>query len=287
MSRVLIEVAHLIRNASSRMARATCALSSVSRWAVTGTPIQNRLGDLSTLLKFIRVYPYTDPKCFDRDISHLWKSGKDEMAVKRLKRLSACLLLRRAKETVTIPVRRDMRCPVDFTPAERRVYDEIRQQTITKIDEALLQNSEVSRSGVYVNVLQQIESLRMVCNLGLYYRARHDGPLGQQSQEANEWAGLAQRTFNVRRAMELIVCSQCWSSLDLIETSDEQATRESPQFSRCFKFTCSDCLHKLGRAGRTVGCGHSPSCPVAPVSVSSSTRRGVGACSSSNQGAVN
>lgn len=213
----LTEEAHLIRNGNSRMARATCALGSVSRWAVIGTPIQNRLGDLAALLKFIRVYPYTDPKCFDRDISHLWKSGEDEEAVKRLKRLSACLLLRRTKETVTIPARRDMQCPVDFTPVERRVYDEIRQQTITRIDEALLQDSDVSRSGVYVNVLQQIESLRMVCNLGLYYRTRHDRPLGQQSQEASEWASLAQRTFNVRRAIELIICSQCLSALDLIE----------------------------------------------------------------------
>lgn len=82
------------------MAQAICALNSVSRWAVTGTPILNRLSDLATLLKFIRVYPYTDPKRFDADISLPWRSGDDEEAVKRLKLLSGCLLLRRAKITI-------------------------------------------------------------------------------------------------------------------------------------------------------------------------------------------
>ena len=108
------------------MAHAICALDSVSRWAVTGTPIQNRLSDLATLLKFIRVHPYTDLKRFDADISRLWKFGEDEEAVKRLKHLSACLLLRRAKGTINLPPRRDMQCPVDFTREERAIYDKMR-----------------------------------------------------------------------------------------------------------------------------------------------------------------
>ncbi|CAN9402286.1 unnamed protein product [Alternaria alternata] len=70
------------------MARAICDLESTSRWAVTGTPIQNNLSDLSALLKFVRAFPYDDPKRFTMDISLLWKSGEDEEAVKRLKHLS-------------------------------------------------------------------------------------------------------------------------------------------------------------------------------------------------------
>jgi SNF2 family DNA or RNA helicase len=194
---VLIDAAHFIRNGNSQMARAICELDSIYRWAVTGTPIQNRLSDLASLLKFIRVYPYNDSKCFDNDISRLWKSGEDDEAVKRLKWLSACLLLRRPKGTINIPSRRDVKCAVDFSAAERAVYDKVLQQTITRIYDALLQNSEVSRSGVYINVLQQIESLRLVCDLGLHYDTRHSKAAAISTTEAIEWSLVTQQTFNV------------------------------------------------------------------------------------------
>ena len=253
------------------MAHAICALDSVSRWAVTGTPIQNRLSDLATLLKFIRVHPYTDPKRFDADISQLWKSGEDEEAVKRLKHLSACLLLRRAKGTINLPPRRDMQCPVDFTREERAIYDEMRQQAITKIDEALHKDSEVSRTGFYVNVLQQIESLRLFSNLGLHYPTRHD-KFPQSYPETDNWASVAQQTFNVQREMGSVICLQCSSALEMTEAlfDDSTATHQSPLFSRCLKFLCGDCTHKLDRAGRIAACGHNPSCPMAPVSTSNS-----------------
>lgn len=71
-------------------------------------PIQNHLNDLATLFKFIRAYPYADRRCFDTDISRLWESGEYQEALKRLKRLSACLILRRVKGTISLPPRRDM-----------------------------------------------------------------------------------------------------------------------------------------------------------------------------------
>ncbi|TRX91711.1 hypothetical protein FHL15_007493 [Xylaria flabelliformis] len=208
---------HFIRNGDARMARAVCDLEATSRWAVTGTPIQNRLGDLASLLKFIRAYPYTDPKHFDADVSRPWKSGEDEEAVKRLKRLLACLLLRRPKGEIDLPPRRDLRCAVDFTHEEREAYERIRHQTITSMNEAFKNNANPSRSHIYVNVLQQIETLRLFSNLGLHYFSRHTKP-SQQSLGPEQWNHNAQRTFNSQREMTLIVCIQCSSALGLTET---------------------------------------------------------------------
>ncbi|KAK2593643.1 hypothetical protein QQS21_008647 [Conoideocrella luteorostrata] len=259
---------HLIRNGNSKMSQAICALSSKSRWAVTGTPIQNRLGDLATLFKFIRAHPYTDRRCFDTDISRLWKTGEYQEAIKRLKRLSACLLLRRAKGTVSLPPRHDTQCPVDFTHDERALYNKLRQQAIISIDEALQREFESSRAGMYVNVLQQIESLRLVCNLGLHYHTRH-GKVSQYSQVIDNWTTIAQSTFNVQRDMGHLVCSQCSSTLEITETllEDPAVTQHHPVFFSCLKFVCGDCTQKTVQA---VTCGHHPRCPMAHVSTSGS-----------------
>lgn len=247
------------------MSRAVCALESKARWAVTGTPIQNRLGDLATLFKFIRAHPYTDQRCFDTDISRLWKSGEYQEAIKRLKSLSKCLLLRRDKGTISLPSRRDLQCPVDFRPEERALYNKLRQQAIISIDDVLKRDSESSNSGAYVNVLQQIESLRLVCNLGLHYSSRHTKT--SQTLQVDDWLGLAQSTFNMQRDMGPIVCLQCSSTLDITEPllDDLTTSVQDPFFFSCLRFICADCAQKCKKP---VLCGHKPHCAVAHVSTS-------------------
>jgi hypothetical protein len=265
--RIVLDEAHVIRNMKSRMAQAICDLDATSRWAVTGTPIQNNLSDLTALLKFIRAYPYDEPKRFDTDITKLWKSGEDEEAVTRLKRLSRCLILRRAGSTVDLPSRRDTRCAVDFSSSERALYDSIRLQTIAKIDDALLHESELSTSGKYGNFLQQIESMRLICNLGLHYTNRHKKP---QAPKSEDWAVLAQEMFNIQRNMGSMTCFLCASVLEHDDTLlDELATQDSPLFSRCLKYACANCSYDLKRTGRKMACGDTSLCPIAPVSISS------------------
>jgi SNF2 family DNA or RNA helicase len=266
--RVILDEAHIIRNLKSRMSRSVCEIDAQSRWAVTGTPVQNHLSDLAALLKFVRVFPYDDPRRFETDISRLWKSGEDELAVKRLKYLSRCLVLRRAKSTIDLPARHDKNCPVDFSPAERVLYEGIREQTITKLDDVLRGETEAPTSATYVNFLQQIESMRLVCNLGLYYHKRHDG---LAAQWASEWAGAAQEAFNVHREMNNLNCSQCSTALDLTDVAfDDSLYLEPPQFSRCLKYACPDCTYRLRETGLKMVCGHTPRCPVASISLTDS-----------------
>ncbi|KAF0636756.1 hypothetical protein FPSE5266_08807 [Fusarium pseudograminearum] len=251
---------------SSVLFSAICALESRSRWAVTGTPIQNRLGDLASLFKFVRVHPYTDRKCFDVDISRLWKTGEYQEAIKRLKRLSKCLLLRRDKGTVSLPPRKDMQCPVDFSPEERALYDNLRQNTIVSIDKASKYGSDSIKPGSYANVLQQIESLRLVCNIGLHYHTRHDKVI-RSIPEADAWAKIAQTTFNMEREMAPIICLRCSSAPDITETISEgpATASQNPLFFGCLRFICAECTQS---SGQNIECGHNPRCAVAQVSTS-------------------
>ncbi|KAK2729877.1 WD domain-containing protein [Colletotrichum kahawae] len=159
--RVILDEAHFIRNRDSKMAKAVCALDSVSRWAVTGTPIQNHLNDLATLLKFLNAHPYNEKRVFDADISHMWKAGNAEEAVKRLKRLAGCLLLRRPRKTVELPPRRDLACHIELQPDERELCNQIRAQTISQIDQVLLQGSQKQGATSSFSVLQQIVGMSL------------------------------------------------------------------------------------------------------------------------------
>jgi SWI/SNF-related matrix-associated actin-dependent regulator of chromatin subfamily A3 len=248
------------------MSQAICALDSRSRWAVTGTPIQNRLGDLASLFKFIRVHPYTDRKCFDADISRLWKNGEYQEAIKRLKRLSKCLILRRDKGTISLPPREDLQCPVDFSPEEQALYDNLREDTLVSIDEAKIKDPDSLKPVGYVHVLQRIESLRLVCNIGLHYHTRHDKVI-RNIQEADEWTRSAQDAFNMEREMVPIICLLCSSALDITETmSEDRATAsQTPLFFSCLTYVCADCAQ---RSRNNVECGHNPRCAMARISMS-------------------
>lgn len=265
----LTPTAHIIRNDASRMARAICALESTYRWAVSGTPIQNHLNDLATLLKFVRAYPYDTRSSFERDISNYWKEGCDKDAATRLQRLSSCLLLRRPKATVKLPSRHNKLFPVEFTPLEREGYDQLKSRTATAIEEALQQGHTLGRSGAYGNILRQIESLRLFCGLGLHYNSRHDDR-SLPSRPAAPWEAVAQETFKMQLKMGSVQCSQCHGAIDIAQGLLDSATQEF-QYSRCHKFACAECSASLTRQGIMMDCGHSPSCPTTQVSTSADT----------------
>ena len=199
----------------------------------------------------------------------LWKSGEDEKAVSRLRYLSGCLVLRRPKATIALPARRDLLYPVDFNLNERQAYEAVRERAISNIDEALQSGSEASKGGAYVNILQQIEALRLICNMGIHYQSRHDEFM-RTGNTTTEWAAVAQQTFNVQREMDTITCLQCASSLTLTETLLDEATdtNKLPCFFRCLRYCCGECTSKSRRHGSYVSCGHMPSCPRASVSIS-------------------
>ncbi|KAK6335580.1 alpha-1,6-mannosyltransferase, variant 2 [Orbilia brochopaga] len=256
--RIILDEAHVIRNTGTRLSKAICALSAGSRWAVTGTPVQNRLGDLAALLKFLQAHPYGEIKHFEADITHLWKAGQGEEAVNRLKRLCSCLLLRRSKETINLPRRSDVRCEVEFNAEERKLYDEIKDQAVLQIREVGIENADSSASMAFANFIQKINSLRIICNMGLYYHTRHDDHKSRDS-----WMELAQQAFNFQCEAGSISCHECSSTLDVSELLlGEPESQSQPRFSECLRFICSECSQ------RPVTCGHRPPHPIALVSTS-------------------
>ena len=59
-NRIILDEAHYIKNRQTKVANATFQLFSTYRWCLTGTPIQNRLDDIYSLIAFIKFQPHCD-----------------------------------------------------------------------------------------------------------------------------------------------------------------------------------------------------------------------------------
>lgn len=65
--RIILDEAHLIKDRSSSTAKAVFQLTSLNKWCLTGTPLQNRVGELFSLVRFLRLDPHSFYYCRAKD----------------------------------------------------------------------------------------------------------------------------------------------------------------------------------------------------------------------------
>lgn len=56
--RVVLDEAHIIKDTNTGQSKAVCALSAERKWGLTGTPIQNKLDDIYSLVNFLNIEPF-------------------------------------------------------------------------------------------------------------------------------------------------------------------------------------------------------------------------------------
>lgn len=138
-------------------AQATCSLKTDRRWVVTATPIQNRLSELFSLFRFLRLYPYGEHNGLE------WETKDPDLAVQRLKKLLGFTMLRRLNHILHLPERTDIVIPLKLDDQDQARYDLAKQTTVQYLDDII---SFKTPGNGYVNAISKINALRMVCNLG-------------------------------------------------------------------------------------------------------------------------
>ncbi|GAP87616.1 putative adenosinetriphosphatase [Rosellinia necatrix] len=74
--RVILDEAHCIKTRTTMTARACFALKVTYRWCLTGTPLQNRIGEFFSLIRFLEITPYASYFCKECPCSSLeWSMG--------------------------------------------------------------------------------------------------------------------------------------------------------------------------------------------------------------------
>uniref|UniRef100_A0A8C6TUR1 Transcription termination factor 2 n=1 Tax=Neogobius melanostomus TaxID=47308 RepID=A0A8C6TUR1_9GOBI len=131
-ARIVLDEAHNIKNPKVQTSMAVCQLRARARWAVTGTPIQNNLLDMYSLLKFLRCAPFDEYKLWKAQVDNGSKRGRE-----RLNILTKTLLLRRTKDQldssgkplVSLPERTCELHQLRLSEDEQAVYDVVFAQS--------------------------------------------------------------------------------------------------------------------------------------------------------------
>ncbi|KAH8842087.1 hypothetical protein MCOR27_010854 [Pyricularia oryzae] len=69
--RVILDEAHYIKSRTTMTSKACLALKTTYRWCLTGTPLQNRIGEFFSLVRFLKIEPFANYLCRDCDCSAL------------------------------------------------------------------------------------------------------------------------------------------------------------------------------------------------------------------------
>jgi len=163
--RIVLDEAHQIRNQSTQVSKACCALVAQRRWAVTGTPVQNGLGDLGALIKFLRVKPFDEDKNWAQFIMAPFKNANADV-IQHLRLLVDSITLRRMKDKIDLPGRFENIERLDWPAEERRIYEKVSGESSKKL--MMMRNPQGMLKGkAYAHVLKSLLRMRMICSHGL------------------------------------------------------------------------------------------------------------------------
>jgi hypothetical protein len=254
-------LAHMIRNYNTSTARAVAALQATSRWALSGTPIQNSLTDFLGLFKFLHFVPYDDLRVFDDEISNLWRDKPTNEAVETFKKLLSCVMIRRTKSILELPKREDKIVRLSFTNLEQEHYRRFERPMVEMLDQAAKGKSNPNH--FWLSAIQQINRLRLVCNLGTFMPMNH-APLIESSGSDSRLAVLT-----ARLSVGGETCGQCLQAMEFSPSEDKLLCSNSSNiyYSACHRLFCAGCSTILRyRTPEPCACTASlPSCPLLPL----------------------
>lgn len=229
-----MNLAHVIRNWSTKQFNAVDNLSATIRWCLTGTPIQNNVGDLGSLVRFLRVPELSNATQFRKYISGI--KPQDAMFhrpnIPNLKLMLTSMCLRRSRDIISLPGIAEEICEPAFTKQEKALYDgrvALLKKSITKETNRGPKDKEAASKPVLEAVLR----LRIFCNVGLVGRLKSDHlfSLLQQESDTNcRWCDIA------------------------VGTMDGDEMSERPRITHCYHLVCGECIPSVQKSRNPSEC---------------------------------
>ena len=156
----VLDEAQAIKNTATRRSQAAMNLDAKFRMITTGTPIENHLGELWNLFRFINPGLLGSLQQFNRRFAGDIERRQDKEARRRLKKLIQPFILRRMKEQVLdeLPPRTEVLLHVELSPEETAFYEALRRRAVDSISGAAGPPQQKR-----LRILAEIMKLRRAC----------------------------------------------------------------------------------------------------------------------------
>jgi SNF2 family DNA or RNA helicase len=179
---VILDEAQNVKNSETRQARAARSLQSLWRIALTGTPVENHVGDLWSLFEFLNPGLLGGETEFKREFFVPIQARQDGAAEARLKHLTGPFILRRLKTDRDIvpdlPAKMEMKVFCNLTREQATLYAAVVKEATEDISAA---KEDIERRG---RVLAALARLKQVCNHPAQFLADHSPLPGRSGKLA-------------------------------------------------------------------------------------------------------
>ncbi|MEZ2189497.1 SNF2-related protein [Corynebacterium sp. CCM 9204] len=221
--RVVLDEAQHIKNSATAVSRAVRSIPSRHRVALTGTPVENRLSELRSIMDYCNPGVLGSANFFRNHYANAIEKYGDEEMTERLRTFTAPFILRRVKTDPTViddlPEKNETILRVPMTPEQAALY----QSYVNEVQEKLAGTEAIARRGL---VLAAITRTKQICNHPAHYlgdgspvsiRGRHrSGKVSALMDLLDETTAAGERTivFTQYRAFGTILAPYLSSRLD-------------------------------------------------------------------------
>lgn len=158
---IILDEAQNIKNPETRQSKSARSIKADYRIALTGTPVENNIGDLWSIMEFLNPGFLGNQAEFKRRFFAPIQINRDTEAVKRLKRLTEPFILRRLKTDKSIihdlPEKMEMKVFCNLTREQASLYAAV----VSEMEDGLDSAEGIERKGM---ILATLSKLKQVCN---------------------------------------------------------------------------------------------------------------------------
>ncbi len=163
---LVLDEAQNIKNPSAKQTQALRKLNAPARIALTGTPVENRLSELWSIMEFLNTGYLGSRSSFKRSFSVPIERYRDPEATAELHRLAQPFILRRLKTDPRVirdlPEKNEMKVFCSLTREQATLYEAVVQESMKQIE----RSEGIERKG---EVLTALTRLKQICNHPAHY----------------------------------------------------------------------------------------------------------------------